>query len=79
MEHLYVYLPEGMPEHREIEQLEAAHNGPDKLRAGHREIYMLCHQSVRDSKLAVALSKLDMPVTARNWKTIHKLCEMLSE
>lgn len=77
VEHLYVYLMDNAPECGEIEKLAAGYAGPDKLCAGRREIYLLCHQSIRDSKPAAALGKLGVPMTSRNWKTMNKLCEML--
>lgn len=79
VEHLYVYLLEEAFDCGEMERLIAQYKGTDKLCHIHREIYLLCHQSVRDSKLAVMLNKLGTPMTARNWKTINKLYEMLSE
>ena len=77
VEHLYVYLAEGHLVPAEIEPLKAAHHGKDILHFGDREIYLLCQDSIRDSKLAASLSKLKVPLTARNWKTIKKLHEML--
>jgi len=44
---------------------------------GARVLYLLCGQSIRDSKLAAALGRLSVPLTARNWKTTKKICEML--
>ncbi|MBC9783065.1 DUF1697 domain-containing protein [Heliobacterium chlorum] len=38
-----------------------------------RDIYLLFHQSIRNSKLAGQLAKLEVPATIRNWKTMNKL------
>jgi uncharacterized protein (DUF1697 family) len=38
--------------------------------------YLLFHHSIRDSKLANNLSKLDVPLTVRNWKTVTKLTHL---
>lgn len=76
VEHLYVYLAEDRLPTAAIEQLKAAYHGKDAFHIGKREIYLLCYDSIRDSKLAASLSKLGVPLTARNWKTIEKLHEM---
>ncbi len=41
------------------------------------DVYLLCQQSIRNSKLAVVLSKLEQPLTTRNLKTINKIKSML--
>ncbi len=79
VEHLYVYLLDGTDVRERAEQLLSSYTGPDLLRIGANEIYLLCHESVRNSKLAVLLGKLNVPMTARNWKTITKLSEMMNE
>jgi len=73
VEHLYVYLLDDAPPVEEIARLESGYSGPDKIVAARREIYLLCHQSVRDSKLAASLGTLGVPMTARNWKTVTRL------
>lgn len=40
------------------------------------DVYLLFHHSIRDSKLANNLSKLDVPLTVRNWKTVTKLTHL---
>lgn len=44
-----------------------------------REIHLLFHQSVGDSKLAKNLQKLSGTVTVRNWNTINKLANLAKE
>lgn len=78
VEHLYVFFLEETMDCGEIDRLTAKYEGPDKLLYIRREIYLLCHHSVRDSKLAIMLGRLGTPMTARNWKTINKLSEILS-
>lgn len=78
VEHLYVYLLDGTDVRERAEQLLSSYTGPDLMRIGTNEIYLLCHESVRNSKLAVLLGKLNVPMTARNWKTITKLSEMIT-
>lgn len=77
VEHVYVYLAEETLDAAAVEALIAGYSGGDRLRFGKREIYLLCRGSIRDSKPAAALSKLHVPLTARNWKTIMRLQEML--
>jgi len=79
VEHLYVYLLDQMWPREEIAKIETEHQGPDLLRFGKQEIYLLCHGSIRDSKPAAALAKLSAPMTARNWKTMMRLCEMMNQ
>ena len=38
-----------------------------------REVFLLFRNSIRNSRLASNLQKLDVPSTVRNWKTINKL------
>ena len=44
-----------------------------------RDVHLLFHQSVADSKLAKNLQKLSGTVTIRNWNTINKLASMAKE
>ncbi len=73
VEHLYVYLFSGPVCKDDIEKLCEKYNGPDLIQIHGREMYLLCHQSIRDSKLAILLGKVKTPVTVRNWKTMNKL------
>ncbi len=76
--HLYVYLLDEAPDQDAVNELCAAYTGADLLRVGKRELYLLCHQSIRDSKLTASLAKLKAPMTARNLNTINKIYEMMS-
>lgn len=78
VEHLYVYLSAHPVDRPRLEQLCAAYSGQDKLHIAEREVYLLCRQSVRDSKLALLLAKLPQALTARNLKTIAKLEHLTS-
>lgn len=79
VEHLYVYFLENQLETSQISSLPAEDSAGDLLLAGKREFYFLCRQSIRNSKLAASLSKTAGSATARNWKTVTKLYEMLAE
>lgn len=45
----------------------------DQYRIIGRDVFLLFHHSIRDSKLANNLLKLGVSATVRNWKTISKL------
>lgn len=78
VEHVYVYLAEEMMDPMAVAQLKSGYSGGDVLELGERELYLLCQDSIRDSKLAASLAKLSFPLTSRNWKTVRKLEEMIS-
>lgn len=48
VEHLYVYFLDSLPEHTKIGALHKEYAGRDILRTGRRELYLLCHESIRD-------------------------------
>jgi uncharacterized protein (DUF1697 family) len=78
VEHVYVYLSNRTVDPAAAEALRQTYAGPDRLAAGKREYYLLCHQSIRVSKLAAALSKLDASLTARNLNTMRKIHALLN-
>lgn len=73
---LYVALLLQNPSQEGIERLSAYRSGSDEFRIEGRDVFLLFHHSIRDSKLANNLHKLDVPMTVRNWKTINKLAEL---
>ena len=77
VEHLYVYFLEHPPEQAQIDAICKEYAGPDTLRTGKREAYLLCYQSIRKSKLAIRTSKVFGSSTVRNWKTVNKIYDML--
>lgn len=77
VEHLYIFLSNGNIDPAAAEALRPTGDGEDRFFIGKREIYLLCYRSVRDSKLAASLSKLDASFTFRNQKTILKIQELL--
>ncbi|HHV12292.1 MAG TPA: DUF1697 domain-containing protein [Clostridiales bacterium] len=78
VEHLYVYFLGNPPEQSQLEGIYKGYIGPDMLRAGERELYFLSPQSIRKSKLVTRIDRPFHSATARNWKTVNKLYEMLS-
>ncbi|MGG1658031.1 DUF1697 domain-containing protein [Brevibacillus sp. NRS-1366] len=72
-ESLYVSLLLAEPSQERVERLSAYRSESEDYRIEGRDVYLLFRQSVRNSKLANNLQKLDVPSTVRNWKTINKL------
>lgn len=72
-ESLYVCLLTHAPLQEKIEHLNAYRSEDDEYKVEGREVYLLFRHSIRKSKLASNLHKLDVPATVRNWKTINKL------
>lgn len=75
-ESLYAALLADAPLQEGIERLSAYKSENEEYQIEGREIYLLFHQSIRNSKLAINLQKLGVPVTIRNWKTLNKLAIM---
>ena len=78
VEHLYVYFLDNPPKQSQIDAVCREYLGPDTPRAGKREVYLLLNQSIRKSKLAALTAKTFDSATARNWKTVNKLHDMLT-
>ncbi|SBW01455.1 conserved hypothetical protein [uncultured Eubacteriales bacterium] len=77
VEHLYVYLSDAALDREQVTRICADYDGKDTIYAANREIYLLCRQSVRNSKLAARLAKLPQALTARNLRTLEKISGML--
>ncbi len=76
--HVYVYLSNNEIDPAAAEALRASATGDDRFAAGARELYLLCIQGVRDSKLAASLMRLDDTLTARNRKTMQNILKLLN-
>ncbi len=72
-ESLYVSMLIKAPSQEKTELLNTYKSENDEYRIENRDIYLLLRHSIRNSKLANHLQKLDVPQTVRNWKTIKKL------
>lgn len=72
-ESLYVSLMLHAPTQEKMVCLKVYKADSDDYKIEGREVYLLFRNSIRNSKLANNLQKLDVPATARNWKTINKL------
>ncbi len=78
VEHVYVYLADGPVPQEELDAMRGRYEGPDLLCEGTREVYLLCHESVRLSKLAALLPRLGRALTARNLRTLQKVHGMMA-
>ena len=77
VEHVYIYLSNTTIDIEKIELLCASYSGRDRFQVMGREIYLLCFQSISDSKLATLLTRLPQPLTSRNLRTIEKISLMM--
>jgi uncharacterized protein (DUF1697 family) len=75
--HLYVFLLETEPDMQLVDRAVKHAEGTDLLHCGKRELFLLCDQSIRLSKLARETAKLFDTATARNWKTLCSIQKML--
>jgi uncharacterized protein (DUF1697 family) len=75
-ESIHLSLLTEMPSRERVDEILEFQSGVDECRIKEREIYLYLRQSIRESKLAVRLSKIGVPATARNWKTVLKLSAM---
>jgi uncharacterized protein (DUF1697 family) len=75
-ESLYVGILSHAPLQEKKDLLNVYKNESDDYRIVGREVFLLFSNSIRNSKLATNLNKLDVEVTVRNWKTINKLAEL---
>lgn len=72
-ESLYVSLMLHAPNQEKIECLNVYKTDSDEYKIDGREVFLLFRNSIRNSKLANNLPKLEATATVRNWKTINKL------
>lgn len=72
-ESLYVSLLTHSPLQEKIEYLKSYKSEKEEYQIKGREVFLLFRHSIRKSKLANNLHKLDVQATVRNWKTINKL------
>ncbi|WP_031342203.1 DUF1697 domain-containing protein [Ruminiclostridium papyrosolvens] len=73
VESLYVALLTHNPLKEKIEYINVYRSESDKYHIVGRDIYLLFHHSIRNSKLSNNLYKLNVSTTVRNWKTLSKL------
>lgn len=67
------------PSQEKIDYLQGFKSELDECQIVGKEVYLFFRQSIRDSKLATQLTKLGVPATVRNWKTVLKIAAMAKE
>ena len=75
----YVCLLPQLPAQPALQALSAVPLLGDRYARNGREIYLLLSQSIRTSKLALVLQKVLPDSTVRNWNTMSKLRELLTD
>lgn len=73
---LYVAFMRSEPTAEALGRFASYANEQEHFRVSGREVYLLFKDSVRNSKLAANLQKLDASATVRNWKTVGKLISL---
>ncbi len=78
---LHVALLDREPEERVIDMIDPADYLPDRLEPDGREIYLAYPNGSGRSKLNQGLleTRLGVTVTARNWRTVTKLADMVEK
>ncbi|GFZ29942.1 hypothetical protein CSC2_04680 [Clostridium zeae] len=75
----YVSLMKTVPLENKIMLLDNYKDEANKYKIIGRDVYLLFSKSIRNSKLANNLGKLEVSSTVRNWNTINKLVSMFDE
>ena len=78
-ESLYVAFMASTPSQERIDLLKPYESENESYQVIGREVYLLFRDSIRNSKIASNLQKLDASSTVRNWKTVNKLFELARE
>src|SRR5579862_2689691 len=76
---LAVSFLQNAPAGEALDALRARDLGNERFHCAGKEIYLHCPDGFADSKLYLLDKALAMRTTARNWKTVQKLCEMCVE
>ncbi|MET1248931.1 DUF1697 domain-containing protein [Sporolactobacillus sp. STCC-11] len=76
---LYVSMLDSAPDPEKVMLLSESDFGTDRYQIVGRNVYLLFHHSIRNSKLALRVEKLGTYCTTRNWKTIDKLLALSSQ
>jgi Uncharacterized protein conserved in bacteria len=78
---LYVALLTHIPKEENVQMWSAYGNdsNSDEFQIIGRDVFFLFRDSIRNSKLAMHLNKLDAAATVRNWKTLNKIATIARE
>ncbi|MDM5155154.1 DUF1697 domain-containing protein [Bacillus sp. DX1.1] len=75
-ESLHISFLAEAPSQEGINHVLSFRSEVEECRIEGKEVYLFFRQSIRNSKLAAHLQKLNVPATLRNWRTINKLNTM---
>ncbi|MFZ0389362.1 MAG: DUF1697 domain-containing protein [Calditrichia bacterium] len=76
---VHLYFLSAKPENPDLEKLEKLKRSSEHFALQGRVFYLQAPEGIGRSKLAAAVEKaLGVPVTARNWRTVRKLEEMVA-
>lgn len=79
VESLYVALLKHKPLKEKLECIDIYSSESDRYNIIERDVYLLFHHSIRNSKLSNNLYKLNVEATVRNWKTLNKLAALAKD
>ena len=79
--HLVVMLLKDVPVAKDVKALQAAIQGPERVRADGKQLYAVYPAGIGESKLTNNLieKKLGTRATGRNWNTVLKLAGLVGE
>lgn len=76
--HIHLFFLGSRPEEPDLEGLEAARSETERFQLDGRVFYLFAPDGIGRSKLAAKAERLlGVPATARNWRTVRKLCDMV--
>lgn len=78
IDRLHLTFLKKFPSAEGIEKAKAANYAPDDFKVHGKDVFLFCSGKYSDSKLSNTFfeSKLKVPATTRNWKTVLKLQEL---
>lgn len=76
---LYISFLTNEPSPEKIQLFDVYKSNDEAYRVIGRDVFLLFQNSIRNSKLANNLKKLDEGATVRNWKTLNKLALLAKE
>lgn len=75
---LHFFFLSEMPKEPELEYLEALKSETEEYRLINKVFYLYAPDGVGRSKLAAKVEKaMGVPVTARNWNSVRKICSLV--
>jgi uncharacterized protein (DUF1697 family) len=77
---LHLFFLSSEPGDPDLEGLEAARSATERFHLAGRVFYLHAPDGIGRSKLAAKAERLlGVPATARNWRTVSKLCDMAAD